>query len=145
MPPPYPPSALCPPSVSSIAPPLLPRLSAPATEKPPEGVPWEKKTNLRVLFENRPALYFCNIIYLLLPIKYIFFDSVPKILFKRMKHGGIQHTYKFFFIFLVITKIQCWPVFKQEPNLLTPSSSKYIFNFITNLWNHLMLQIHFKI
>ena len=35
--------------------------------------------NYRVLFENRPALYFCIIIYLLLPMKCIFLDSVSKI------------------------------------------------------------------
>ena len=29
---------------------------------------------------------------------------------------GIQHTcIIFFFIFLIITKIECWPVFKQDP------------------------------
>ena len=29
---------------------------------------------------------------------------------------GIQHTcINFFFIFLIITKIECWPVFKQDP------------------------------
>ena len=38
--------------------------------------------NNRVLFENRQALYFCIIIYLLMPIKHIFIDSVSKILFK---------------------------------------------------------------
>ena len=30
---------------------------------------------------------------------------------------GIQHTCTNFLIFLIITKIECWPVFKQEPNL----------------------------
>ena len=28
---------------------------------------------------------------------------------------GIQHMSQFFFIFLIITKIECWPVFKQDP------------------------------
>ena len=28
---------------------------------------------------------------------------------------GIQHTCTIFLIFLIITKIECWPVFKQEP------------------------------
>ena len=28
---------------------------------------------------------------------------------------GIQHTCIKFLIFLIITKIECWPVFKQDP------------------------------
>ena len=28
---------------------------------------------------------------------------------------GIQHTCINFLIFLIITKIDCWPVFKQDP------------------------------
>ena len=28
---------------------------------------------------------------------------------------GIQHTSINFLIFLIITKIECWPVFKQDP------------------------------
>ena len=28
---------------------------------------------------------------------------------------GIQHTCINFLIFLIITKIECWPVFKQDP------------------------------
>ena len=27
-------------------------------------------------------------------------------------------TYLYFFIIIIITKIQCWPVFKQDPLLL---------------------------
>ena len=29
--------------------------------------------------------------------------------------GGIQHTCINFLISLIITKIECWPVFKQDP------------------------------
>ena len=29
---------------------------------------------------------------------------------------AIQHTCIVFFIFLIITKIKCWPVFKQDPD-----------------------------
>ena len=31
---------------------------------------------------------------------------------------GIQHTCTNFLIFLIITKIKCWPVFKQDPIFL---------------------------
>ena len=76
------------------------------------------------------------IIYLLLPIKYIIFDSVSKILFNFLLtiiimilimnillHNVYEiinlryptYVYQFFFIFLIITKIECWPVFKQDP------------------------------
>ena len=30
---------------------------------------------------------------------------------------GIQHTCINFLIFLIITKIECWPVFKQDPRV----------------------------
>ena len=76
------------------------------------------------------------IIYQLLPIKCIIFDSVSKILFiffllpiiimilimKILLHNEYKiinlryPTYVYpFLIFLVITKIECWPVFKQDP------------------------------
>ena len=77
------------------------------------------------------------IIYLLLPIKCIIFDSVSKILFnfllpimiimilimKILLHNVhkiiiLRHpTYVYqFIIFLIITKIECWPLFKQDPD-----------------------------
>ena len=78
------------------------------------------------------------IIYLLLPIKCIIFDSVSKILFiffllstiiimililKILLHNVYKiinlryPTYVYqFLIFLIIPKIECWPVFKQDPN-----------------------------
>ena len=31
--------------------------------------------------------------------------------------GGIQHTCINFLILIIITKIECWPVFKQDPRL----------------------------
>ena len=31
---------------------------------------------------------------------------------------GIQHTCINFLIFFIITKIECWPVFKQDPYLV---------------------------
>ena len=44
----------------------------------------------------------------------IFLHTVYKI-FNKL---GIQHTYIILFIFLIITKIECWPVFKQEPSVM---------------------------
>ena len=78
---------------------------------------------------------FVIIIYLLLPIKCIILDSVSKILFifllpiiirililKILLHNVHKiiilryPTYVYQFrIFLIITKIECWPVFKQDP------------------------------
>ena len=74
------------------------------------------------------------IINLLLPIKCIIFDSVSKILFifllpiimilimKIFLHNVYKiinlryPTYVYpFLIFLIIKKIECWPVFKQDP------------------------------
>ena len=77
------------------------------------------------------------IINLLLTIKCIIFDSVSKILFiffiannnnydsnikNILLHNGYKiinlryPTYMYqFIIFLIITKIECWPVFKQDP------------------------------
>ena len=78
------------------------------------------------------------IIYLLLPINCIIFDSVSKILFiifllpiiimilimKILLHNERKiivlwyPTYVYqFFKFLIITKIECWPVFKQDPKM----------------------------
>ena len=42
----------------------------------------------------------------------ILFHDVYKIINKQ----GIQHTCTIFLIFLIITKIECWPVFKQDPS-----------------------------
>ena len=74
------------------------------------------------------------IINLLLPIKCIIFDSVSKILFfllpiimilimKILLHNEYKiinlwyPTYVYpFLIFLIITKIDCWPFFKQDPS-----------------------------
>ena len=30
------------------------------------------------------------------------------------------YVYQFFLIFLIFTKIECWPVFKQDPTLVVP-------------------------
>ena len=39
---------------------------------------------------------------------------------------GIQHTCINFLIFLIITKIECWPVFKQDPHpFYAPKLDKY--------------------
>ena len=84
------------------------------------------------------------IIYLLLPIKCIIFDSVSKILFiyfllsiiiimililKILLHNVYKimnlryPTYVYpFLIFLIITKIECWPLFKQDPPVCTLAS-----------------------
>ena len=77
------------------------------------------------------------IIYLLLPIKCIIFDSVskillnfyllPKIIMILIMKILLHNVYKIInlryptyvypsLIFLLITKIECWPVFKQDPN-----------------------------
>ena len=36
--------------------------------------------------------------------------------YKIFNKQGIQHTYIILFIFIIITKIECLPVFKQEPS-----------------------------
>ena len=46
---------------------------------------------------------------------------------------GIQHTcFIFFLIFLIITKIECWPVFKQEPIGMCLSTSAGTHPFLSN-------------
>ena len=93
--------------------------------------------NGQVLFENRPALYFCNyifitankmynfwfrikdtvyffllsIIIIMILILKIFLHNVHKIINLRYPTYVYQ-----FIIFLIITKIEGWPVFKQDPN-----------------------------
>ena len=45
---------------------------------------------------------------------------------------GIQHTCINFLIFLIITKIECWPVFKQDP------CSLYL---CYNFWNSMAMLV----
>ena len=54
--------------------------------------------------------------------------------------GGIQHTCINFLIFLIITKIECWPVFKQDPldrttTLLLRKTVYKFLHFINHLRN----------
>ena len=70
----------------------------------PRAGPWQ----LRVLFENRPALYFCIIIYLLMPIKHIFIDSVSKILFNFLR---IANSQKFYVIMILIGNGKIAPLY----------------------------------
>ena len=89
-----------------------------------------------VLFENRPALYFCNYIFITAHKTYNFWfrikDTVYSFLLwiiiimililKILLHNEYKisilryPTYVYqFLIFLIITKIECWSVFKQDP------------------------------
>ena len=47
---------------------------------------------------------------------------------------GIQHTCINFLIFLIITKIECWPVFKQDPNWCMAYSTTGLFIVTTGGW-----------
>ena len=42
---------------------------------------------------------------------------------------GIQHTCINFLIFLIITKIECWPVFKQDPSQPLLERTCYSFHY----------------
>ena len=60
--------------------------------------------------------FFCCVKFLALSIMIL----ILKILFHVYKiintyKVAIQHTRIIFFIFLIITRIECWPVFKQDP------------------------------
>ena len=94
------------------------------------------KCKTRVLFENRPALYFCNYIFITAHKMYHFGFRIKDtvyfyllsiiiimiLILKILLHNVYKiinlwyPTYVYqFLIFLIIPKIECWPVFKQEP------------------------------
>ena len=90
-----------------------------------------------------------TIIYQLLPIKCIIFDSESKILsnfllpiimiliMKILLHNGykiinLQYpTYMYqFLILLIIAKIECWPLFKQDPWYFYENLQKSFLKFV---------------
>ena len=78
----------------------------------PNTMKFATNYNSRVLFENRPALYFCNYIFITAYIIYRhFFDSVSKILFKIFMYWS-QRLYS---IMILIMKTLLHNVYK--PNL----------------------------
>ena len=87
-----------------------------------------KKTG--VMFENRPALYFCNYI-LITAYKLYIFDSVSKILFKLFMYKS----QKFDLIVILIMEILLHNVYKPYFNPLTPRRTLVApFTKISNLF-----------
>ena len=93
------------------------------------------RDTLRVLFENRPALYFCNYIFITAHKMYNFWFRIKDtvyffllsiiiimiLILKILLHNVYKiinlryPTYVYPFLIFLITRIECWPVFKQDP------------------------------
>ena len=52
---------------------------------------------------------------------------------------AIQHTCIFFIIIIIfiITKIECWPVFKQDPNIILHKNTNK--NYLLNIVMHISI------
>ena len=70
----------------------------------------------RVLFENRPALYFCNYIFITAYIIYIFFNSVSKILYKTFMYWS-QRLYLIMILIMEILLHNVYKSYLRLPNL----------------------------
>ena len=123
------------------------------------GLKWNQ---WRVLFENRPALYFFNYsfisaykIYFFIPYQRYCFRSFVcatefhcQLWFWKWNYSSRLsikssinkvsniHSYIILFILFIITKIECWPVFKQEPRPASHALSPTLSINITHHSSH---------